>query len=299
MVLESGLEELAQIVDRLVPEGKTQFQRGPVWVCRSYAPTVPAPALYIPMLCVVATGAKELLLGDERHVYAAGRFLLNSVAVPASGGVLEASPARPCLWTMLELDPALIASVVMGAGHSPSLEAAPMSTLGLGALQTTILDPLLRLVRLLESPEDFEFLAPLAMREIVYRLLQTDQAPRLHQIVASGGRTGRVLRAVEWLRDNYARPMAIDDLARECGLSPSALHHNFKDVTEMSPLRYQKQLRLQEARRLMVGEGLDAAAAGHRVGYDDASHFSREYRRFFGAPPRRDAKRIQGDGVTS
>ncbi|RYG43923.1 AraC family transcriptional regulator, partial [bacterium] len=258
-----------------------------------------APALYTPMLCVVAQGAKQLLLGDERHVYAPGRFLLNSVAVPAAGGVLEASPARPCLWTMVELDPALIASVVMGVGHGSEGEAPPVSTLGLGQLDASTLEPLLRLVRLLESPEDFEFLAPLAMREIVYRILATDQAPRLHQIVASGGRTGRVLRAVEWLRDNYARPMVIEALARECGLSPSALHHHFKDVTEMSPLRYQKQLRLQEARRLMVGEGLDASSAGHRVGYDDASHFSREYRRFFGAPPRRDAERIRGDGVTS
>ena len=291
--LRTGLDELARTIDRRLPEGESRRRVGPVWISREPGPTPLAAGLYVPMLCVVAQGAKRLLLGDRDHRYDPGRFLLNSVAVPASGGVAEASPARPCLWTMIELDPALVGDVLLQAG--PPSDGAALPTLGLGLLDEPLLDAVTRLVGLLDAPADFEFLSPLVLREVVYRLLGTDQAPRLRQIAAQGGDAAPILRAVERLRDRYAEPVAVDALARECGLSPSAFHRRFKRVTAMSPLAYQKRLQLQEARRLMVGEGLDAAEAGSRVGYGDPSQFSREYRRLFGAPPRRDSLRIRAD----
>lgn len=291
--LEPGLTELARMIDRGVPPTETQFCRGPVWISRARAPIEPVAALYTPMFCVVAQGAKELLLADERYVYSPGGCLLNSVAVPAAGGVIEATEHRPCLWTMIELDPALVESVITDGGLARPVAGAPLRTVESCAIDGLTLDAVIRLVRLFDSPDDFDYLSPLLLKEIVYRLLQTDQAARLRQVAASGGRSGRVIRAVEWLRDHYDQPVAIETLAQECGLSVSALHHHFKDVTAMSPLQYQKQLRLQEAKRLMIGEGLDAASAGVRVGYDDPSYFSREYRRFFGAPPRRHVTRAR------
>ena len=291
--LRGGLDEFARTIDRTLPQGESRRRFGPVWISRESGPTALAAGLYVPMLCVVAQGAKRLLLGDRESRYAPGELLLNSVAVPASGGVVEATPARPCLWTMIELDPALVGDVLLQAG-TPS-DGVALPALGLAPLDAPLLDAVTRLVRLLDAPTDFEFLAPLILREVVYRLLDTDQAPRLRQIAAQGGDAAPILRAVERLRDPYAEPVTVELLARECGLSPSAFHRRFKKVTAMSPLAYQKRLRLQEARRLMVGEGLDAAGAGNRVGYGDPSQFSREYRRLFGVPPRRDAVRIRAE----
>lgn len=293
--LAPSLRELAECVERAVPPGESQCRIGPLWALRETKPTIPLPALYTPMLCVIAQGSKQILLGDERYVYDTGRFLLNSIAVPAAGGVLEATPLRPCLWVMVELDPALVASVVVEAGLSRPIPSAPLRTMEASPIDRPTLDAVVRLARLFDSPGDAGFLVPLALREVIYRLLTGDQAPRLHQIASQGSGTNRVVRAIEWLRDNYTKPLAIDTLARESGMSASALHHHFKDVTAMSPLQFQKQLRLQEAKRLMMGEGLDAASAGIRVGYEDPSYFSREYRRFFGDPPRRHVMRTRNE----
>lgn len=293
--LRAPLQELAAIVERVVTEGDGHLHHGPVWAMRWTTPTEPDHAMYAPMLCVVAQGAKQLLVGDERFVYDAGRFLLNSVTVPAAGGVIEATPARPCLWTMIELDPATVGEVAVEAGLTGSRTEDSLPAMESSRIDRPLLDAVIRVARLFETPADAEFLRPLLMREIVYRLLTGNQAARLRQIVALGGETNRVVRAVEWLRRNFDQPIAIDDLAKEAGLSPSALHHHFKRVTTMSPLQYQRQMRLQEAKRLMVGEGLDAGTAGVRVGYDDPSYFSREYRRFFGDPPRRHVARVRSE----
>jgi transcriptional regulator GlxA family with amidase domain len=156
------------------------------------------------------------------------------------------------------------------------------------------LDATLRLVRLLDSPTDARFLAPMARREIVYRLLRGAQGHRLQQVTALGDTTFRIAEAIERLRTEFDQPLRIDALARDLGMSVSGFHHHFKTITAMSPLQFQKQLRLQEARRLMLGEGMDAASAGYRVGYSDASHFTREYKRLFGAPPMQDMGRLRG-----
>jgi AraC-like DNA-binding protein len=155
------------------------------------------------------------------------------------------------------------------------------------------LDTVVRLVRLLEQPSDVHFLLPLVKREIVYRLLSGPQRDRVAQMAALGDPTHRIAEALDWLRRDFNRPLRIEEIARELGMSPSGFHHHFKALTALSPLQFQKQLRLQEARRLMLGEGLDAASAGFRVGYDDASYFNREYKRLFGEPPRRDVEQLR------
>jgi AraC-like DNA-binding protein len=160
-------------------------------------------------------------------------------------------------------------------------------------LDARLLDAVVRLVRLLDTPAETPFLAPLITREIVYRLLRSEQSGRLRHIAVQGGHTRRIARAIERLRTEFDQLLRIDDIAQELGMSVSSFHHHFKAVTAMSPLQFQKQIRLQEARQLMLGEGLDAASAGYRVGYNDASHFNREYKRLFGLPPLRDVKRLQ------
>ena len=295
--MQSLLLQLAEIVDRAVPSGEHYIRQGPLWALRYEGPTEPSLAVYEPMFCVVAQGTKAILVGNERLTYGAGRFLLNTVAMPASGRVVEASAARPCLWAMIELDPSLVAEVVRES-DVPAPSEGPLRAMDAEAIDADLLAAVVRLVRLLETPEDAAFLRPLLLREIVYRLSRGGQAARLRQIAATGGEADRVLGTVERLRVHFRETVSVDELARDCGLSPSALHRHFKRVTAMTPVQFQRQMRLQEAKRLMVGEGLDAAGAGARVGYEDPSYFSREYRRFFGAPPRRHVERLRsGTGM--
>lgn len=299
--IDNALCELAHLVDRTVEpnsasESYDAHRRfGSVWTLRASRPTAPSHALYTPMLCVIAQGAKQLLIGDETHVYDRGRFLLNSIALPAAGQVIEASPGRPCLWVMIELDAALVGSVIVEAGASTSGSLKLQRSAETNRADAPLLDAIVRLARLFETPQDFGFLAPLALREIVYRLLQGDQAARLHQIASHGAKAHRVVRVIEWLRLNFDKPLTIEHLAKQSSMSVSALHHHFKEVTTMTPLQFQKQMRMQEAKRLMVSQDLDAASAGHRVGYDDPSYFSRDYRRFFGAPPRQHVARVRAE----
>jgi len=169
-----------------------------------------------------------------------------------------------------------------------------VTAIAVSPLDTGLLDAVVRLVRLLDTPAEVRFLAPLVTREIACRLLRGEQGGRLGQIAALGGSTHRIVEAVERLRSEFDRPLRIEDLAHDLGMSISGFHHHFKAVTAMSPLQFQKQLRLQEARRLMLAGDVDATSAGYRVGYDDTSHFSREYKRLFGAPPLRDVERLRG-----
>ncbi len=293
--LQPGLHELARLVREAVGPGGEERRLGPVWAMRAARPTEPAHAMYTPMLCVIAQGGKRLLVGDERYVYDEGRFLLNSVTIPAAGQVIEATPERPCLWTMIELDPSMVLAVIAEAGLANDADVPPLRAMGAPVLDRPTLDAVVRLLRLFESPADFDFLSPLLLKEIVYRLLTGEQALRLRQIATQGGQAHRIVRAVQWLREHFDRPFSVESLAYECGMSPSSLHHQFKAVTAMSPLQFQKRMRLQEASRLMLAEGLDAASAGFRVGYEDPAYFSREYRRFFGAPPRRHTTRLRSE----
>ena len=246
-----------------------------------------------PSFCVVAQGSKELRLGDRRFRYDPAHYLVAGAELPIASRILEASAERPYLGLVLRLDPTLVASVMVEAGRPAPRRHIGVNAIDVSALDADLLDAVVRLVRLLDCPGDARVLAPLIKREIVYRLLTGGQGDRVRHIAAMGGDTNRIVHAIARLRKEFDRPVRIEEIARELGMSVSSFHHHFKTVTGMSPLQFQKQLRLQEARRLMLGEGLDAASAGYRVGYRDASHFTREYRRLFGAPPMRDVERLR------
>ena len=256
-------------------------------------PTEPTHGLIQPTLCIVAQGKKRTIAGDRIMAYDAANFLVVSADTPIIGQVMEASPEEPYLCFKLDLDPAAITELLIDVGGIGGGAAEADASISVSPLTPELVDAAARLVRLLASPDDIRVLAPLVKRELFYRVLQTDQATRLQQIALAESRLQQVNRAIGWIKANYRDSFAIETVAAEARMSPSSLHVHFKAVTAMSPLQYQKQLRLQEARRLMLSEALDAASAGHRVGYDSPSQFSREYARTFGAPPLRDVARLK------
>jgi AraC-like DNA-binding protein len=286
-------EELVERIARAVPDdGSVEPMKGLI-LRRISTPTEPCHAVAEPAFCVIAQGSKEILLGEERLRYDPYHYLLSTLELPAVNHIAEASKERPFLSFRLDLDPALVSSVMVEAGHAPARNGSDARAMTVSPLTPDLLDAAVRLVRLLESPSEARVLAPLVKREIVYRLLMGEQGDRLRHVAVLGGHSHRIARAVERLREHFDQPLRIDDLARDLGMSVSGFHAHFKAVTAMSPLQFQKQIRLQEARRLLIGEDLDAAGAGFRVGYDDASHFSREYKRLFGEPPMRDVERLR------
>jgi len=243
---------------------------------------------------VIAQGSKEILLGDNRYRYDPAHYLITTTALPITSRITEAEEERPYLGLVLRLYPTLVGPLMVEAGHPASGGHATVRAIDVSPLDAGLLDATVRLVRLMDSPiAEARFLAPLVKREIVYRLLMGEQGGRLSHVAALGGSTHRIVEAIERLRKEFDQPLRIEEIARELGMSVSGFHHHFKAVTAMTPLQFQKQIRLQEARRLMLGEDLDAAGAGYRVGYGDASHFTREYKRLFGAPPVRDVERLR------
>ena len=286
-------EELAERIARAIAADGTVEPLKGLHLNRSSTPTDPLHGVSHPSFCVIAQGSKEVLLGDSRYRYDAAHYLLATVELPVVGQVIEASPGRPYLGLRLELDPALVGSVMVEAGHLSSRNGGDVRAMDVSPLDASLLDAVVRLARLLDSPAEVRVVRPLITREIVYRLLRGEQGNRLRHLALLGGHSDGITEAIERLRREFHQPLRIESLARELGMSVSGFHHQFKAVTAMSPLQFQKQLRLQEARRLLLGEHLDAASAGLRVGYDDASQFSREYKRLFGQPPVRDVERLR------
>ncbi|MBD2411062.1 AraC family transcriptional regulator [Nostoc calcicola FACHB-389] len=269
-----------------------------LFLIRSSQPTAPLHALHEPALCIVAQGKKQVMLAENLYVYGQDRCLVVSIDLPVVGQVIEATPSFPYLCLRLDLDPGELSTLMMEAKLDAAANQAPEPGLSLSPVTPQLLDAAIRLVELLETPQDIAILAPLVVREILYRLLSGEQSARLRQIALVDKRLQGIARAINWLKWNYEKPFRIDAIAREACMSPSSLHHHFKSVTAMSPLQYQKQLRLQQARRLMLGQGMDAATASHYVGYESPSQFSREYSRLFGAPPLRDIARLKSGQET-
>ena len=281
--------ELAERIAAAVPDdGRAEPVPG-LHLVRSATPDVPFYAVLRPCFCVIARGAKVIDLGGDGHRYDPFHYLLVSADLPVTGRIVEASAEAPYLGLRLDLDPALVSQVLVEAGGAPG--GAERRALDVSPLDGDLLDATLRLVRASASPREAAVLAPLAVREIVYRLLVGDQGERLRHIAVLGGRAHRVAEAVRRLHVRFDKPVAMDDLAAEVGMSTSTFYQRFKDVTGMTPLQFQKEVRLQEARRLLLAGGLDAATAGYRVGYNDPSHFSRDYKRMFGDAPIRDVER--------
>jgi AraC-like DNA-binding protein len=247
---------------------------------------------------VVAQGSKEFLLGENHYRYDSFHYLLTTVDLPTIGRVLEASNAQPFLCLRLSLDPSIVRSVMFEAGYAPARTPVGVRAIDVCLLDTNLLEAAVRLTRLLNAPAEAPILLPLIMREIVYRLLMGEQGVRLRHLAALGDGSSPIAKAVERLRQDFNCPLRVEQLAHELGMSVSGFHQHFKAVTELSPLQFQKRLRLQEARRLMLSEDLDAASAAYRVGYQDASHFNREYKSLFGVPPMRDVQRLREETLS-
>jgi AraC-like DNA-binding protein len=254
-------------------------------------------ATVTPALCIVAQGAKIVMLGREVYSYDASRMIAYAVDLPVAGQIVRASHSEPFLALKLDLDPYRIAELALKV--YPHGVPNPQDNRGVvvGQATTAIVDAAARLVELMAQPSDAELLAPLVVDEILIRLLRSAIGPRVAQIGQKESSVQRVAKAVTWVRANFAQPMAVEALADLAHMSPSSFHQHFKAVTSLSPLQYQKVLRLHEARRLMLSRMMDAGSAGREVGYVSASQFSREYSRLFGSAPTRDVARLRQNGV--
>lgn len=262
---------------------------------RREAPMPPTICLVEACIVLVVQGEKQMLAGGEAYPYNINRFLITSLDIPANSQVVTASPDNPCLGLALKLDLRTMAELIAQGGLSlPEDRSSDRgAVIGLGTVTPMLLEPFKRMLDLLDEPSAIPILAPLIEREIHYRLLMSDQAARLQQIASVGSQGHRVAKAIDWLKVNYTETLRIDDLASHVKMSPSSLHHHFRQLTAMSPLQYQKWLRLNEARRLMLNKDSDAASAAFEVGYESPSQFSREYTRLFGAPPKRDIEGLR------
>lgn len=293
-----GQSDLVALIARHAPaDGSTRTPVPGLSLHHASAPTEKTHGVVRPSLAVMAQGAKRVELGSEVHEYTSGQFLLSSVDLPVASRITLASSGTPYLCMGFDLDIQRIADLMSQMDCAPRAEggAAPRA-LATAQLDAGLLEALMRLARLLDTPDEIPVMAPLIEREVHYRLLKGELGQRLCHIVLNHGAMNQISRAIDWLKRHYTDPLRIDDLAQRVNMSASSLHHHFKSLTAMSPLQYQKQLRLHEARRLMLAEMLDAATAAHRVGYESASQFSREYSRMYGAPPVRDVARLRDAG---
>lgn len=282
---------LSALIDRhVVGTGICSTAMPHVSLIRADAPSTPTPAVYEASLCIIAQGSKRVSIGEHSVVYDAAHYLLVSVDLPLVGHVLDASPERPYLCCKIDLDAAMLADLMASEGGGVVRTDLPV--LGVYPGDPDLIDAACRLVGLLDRRDTIRALAPLIEREILYRLLTGPHGPMLRHVATAGSHLNQVSRAIAAIRRRFDAPIRIDDIAAEAGMSSSSLHAHFKAITRMTPLEYQKQLRLQEARRLMLAEGATASTAGFAVGYESPSQFSREYRRLFGAPPRADIERL-------
>jgi len=291
--MEADREELAERIARTLPHNGVSEPQPGVFLSRFSHTNDPTHTVLEPCFCVIAQGAKTLTLGEDVFRYDPAHYAVTTMGLPLVAEIVEASDRQPYLGLRLTLDPTVVASVILESqAAQPRIESG-IRALNVSPLDMDLLNATVRLMRLVERPNEYHAVAPLVVREIVYRLLAGAQGNRMRHLASSGGQAHRMVRAINKLRTKYDKPLRIESLAKELGMSLSGFHAHFKSVTAMSPLQYQKQIRLQEARRLMVSENFDAAEAGFKVGYEDASQFNREYKRHFGEPPIRDVERLR------
>jgi len=287
--MEVALEALGKSIARWTEQGEQHKTAVPgLSLFRRDEPTEPISGMYEPSICLVAQGAKRVLLGDDTYVYDAHHYLITSVHLPTVVQIITASREKPYLGLRLKLDRREISQLMVDSNLPPPRAQQSSRGMATGEVTLPLLTAFQRLIDLLAEQQDIPILAPIIQREIIYRLLVGDQGVRLRQITSAGSQSHQIARAIDWLKGNFTRPLRIDDLATQVNMSTSTFHHHFRTLTAMSPLQFQKSLRLNEARRLMLTERLDATTAAFQVGYESASQFSREYSRFFGAPPLRD-----------
>lgn len=287
-------EELVDRIGQTITEdsGEAQVLEG-VYLGRLSMPGGKVYSVLEPSLCVIAQGSKVVFLGDSRYQYDPFNYLLTTIELPRISQVVEASREKPYLSLRLVLDPNLVGSVMIEAGYHVQKRNTNAEATRVSPLNVELLDALVRLIRLIDHPQEAQILMPPIKREIIYRLLAGDQGDQLFHLTIAEGSTSAMAWAVEQLRQNFDQPLRIEQLAQELGMSVSSFYQHFKSVTAMTPLQFQKRIRLQEARRLMLGENLDATSTAYQVGYNDAAYFNREYKSVFGIPPIRDVQHLR------
>lgn len=291
---EGAIAALGKSIARCTEKGDQLTTAVPgLSLFRRDEPTEPITGMYEPSICLIAQGAKRVLLGDDAYVYDAHHYLITSVHLPTVVQVIEASREKPYLGLRLMLDLREISQLMADSNLPPPRTQQSSRGMATGEVTLPLVTAVQRLIDLLEAEQDIPILAPVIQREIFYRLLVGDQGARLRQIASAGSQSHQIARAIDWLKGNFSQPLRIDDLAAQVRMSISTFHHHFRSMTALSPLQFQKQLRLQEARRLMLAERMDAATAAFQVGYESPSQFSREYNRLFGAPPLRDIANLR------
>lgn len=294
-----SLDELRTLIDRHAPRGADVVPAiDGLMLTRAERPTGPRSGITDPVFALPAQGAKRLTLGGRIYDYEAGQYLVVSVDLPVSGHCTRATPEEPFLGFGLRLRPARLAALLLESGIGPQAGAARRRTddlpaLAVGEAGADLVDAVVRMVRLLDRPADIPVLAPMIEREILWRLVTGAQGPLVRQIGLADSRLTQISRAIRFIRDHYTEPLRVEDLARLTGMSASPFHRHFRAVTALTPIQYQKHIRLQEARLRLMSSTDDVADVGYAVGYDSASQFSREYRRQFGRPPGADAVRLR------
>ena len=291
-VMPASLSELQSLIARHASPGVSETPLAGVRVMISTTPTQVVHHVSEPGLGIVVQGAKRTVVGERVFEYGEGDFVITSVDLPIASHVARASAARPYLACRLTLDAALIASLLLEAPGVDEFVAVPCG-MGVHKAPPELLEATVRLLRLLDSPRDAPVLRPLVEREILWRLLCGEQGSRVRQIGLADSRLSKLSHAIRWIRQHYAEAISVDELARMAAMSVSSFHRHFRAVTAMTPIQFQKQIRLQEARARLLSDADDVGAVGFAVGYDSASQFSREYSRMFGAPPGRDVARLR------
>ena len=288
-------EELAALVDRHTDNqgnGVHATAIAPLEFTRESNPAAAMPGVSEPLLAIVVQGQKELCLNEETFRYGVAQYLVLSVDLPVSAYVSEATPTQPYLGFKLKLDPAQLCEII--AHTQPCIsQKEPVKGCFVSNAEPSLIDCVLRLTKLLDTPQDVSFLVPMIIREIYYRLLMGEQSEAVRQIATAGSNMQRIAEVIKDIRAELTKPLRIEDLAEQVNMSASSFHRHFKTVTSMSPLQYQKQLRLLAARQIMLAENADATQAAYQVGYESTSQFSREYARMFGVPPIRDVERLR------
>lgn len=286
-------DELRGAISALAQEDGDFTVADDVRVFRRSAPTALNHGESSISYCAIGQGAKHVEVGEHRYVYGPDHILITSIELPMISHVVEATEERPYLSMTLDLNPGMVRSVILATDPSETSGNNELCAFRVAPMETALLDATIRLMKTVGNPGESEFLAPMIKREIIFRLLMTSHAGRMHQIAGMSMVSNQIKSALERLRERYCQPLLVADIAGEVGMSVSSFHEHFKKVTGLTPLQYQKQLRLREARRLLVTEGIDAAEAGFSVGYTDASHFNRDYKRMFGLPPMRDVEQLR------
>lgn len=286
--------ELAAIVYRFTEgDGSTETAIAAVRCLKFSVLNMKVPDIYTPSLCVIVQGSKEVLMEGEIYHYSPGEFLAVSVDLPLIAHVIEASAEKPYLCLQILIDPSQMSDLLSQSGHNPSLESDTPRGIFVGKVNDVTVDAVLRLARLLDTPDDIPVLAPMLLREIHYRMLNGEYGQSIAQMAVPGSNVQRIAHVIQYIRTHITEPIRIKELATLAHMSVSSLHHHFRAVTSMSPLQYQKRLRLTEARQIMLSEGADASSTAYRVGYESPSQFSREYSRLFGAPPKQDMANVR------